>query len=154
MRTLKSRLKAFGLRRRSLLFDEGETRARIQQELDGPGCMAGYRSIWHTLRHENFDVPRQAVANLLQEMDPEGCDTRRRRRLRRRVYVNQGPNHCWNIDGYDKLKPYGFQYTAVSMGSVEKCCGRGLMVICETKRNETKYFISFRYAKYQLPGPD
>ena len=149
MRTLKSRLKAFGLRRRSLLFDEGETRARIQQELDGPGCMAGYRSIWHTLRRENFDVPRQAVANLLQEMDPEGCDTRRRRRLRRRVYVNQGPNHCWNMDGYDKLKPYGFQYTVVSMGSVEKCCDRGLMVICETKRNETKYFISLR----KVPTP-
>ena len=108
MRTLKSRLKALGLCRRSLEFDEDETRARIQQELDGPGCMAGYRSIWHTLRHENFGVPRQAVEIFLKEMDPEGCEARRRRRLRRRVYVNRGPNHCWHMDGYDKLKPYGF----------------------------------------------
>ena len=108
MRTLKSRLKALGLRRRSLEFEEDETRTRIQQELDGPGCMAGYRSIWHTLRRENFGVPRQAVEIFLKEMDSEGCEARRRRRLRRRVYVNQGPNHCWHMDGYDKLKPYGF----------------------------------------------
>ena len=70
MRTLKSRLKALRLRRRSLEFDEDETRVRIQQELGGPGCMAGYRSIWHTLRHENFSVPRQAVEIFLKEMDP------------------------------------------------------------------------------------
>ena len=56
MRTLKSKLKAFGLRRRSLQFDVGKTRARIQPELDGPYCMAGYKSIWHSLRREYFDV--------------------------------------------------------------------------------------------------
>lgn len=22
--------------------------------------------------------------------------------------MNLGPNYCWHIDGYDKLKPYGF----------------------------------------------
>ena len=44
----------------------------------------------------------------LQEMDPEGCDRRRRRKLKRKVYTNPGPNHCWHIDGYDKLKPDGY----------------------------------------------
>ena len=108
MRTLKSRLSILGLYRRSVDFDEGEIRARIQQELDGPGCMSGYRSVWHTLRLEGFQVPRQTVEQYLREMDPEGCEARTRRRLKRRVYVNQGPNCCWHMDGYDKLKPYGF----------------------------------------------
>ena len=44
---------------------------------------------------------------LLKEIDPEGNDERRRNRLNRRVYVSSGPNECWHIDGYDKLKPYG-----------------------------------------------
>ena len=33
---------------------------------------------------------------------------RRARRLHRRNYHSAGPHHCWHIDGYDKLKPYGF----------------------------------------------
>ena len=27
---------------------------------------------------------------------------------RRRVYRSKGPNYLWHIDGYDKLKPFGF----------------------------------------------
>lgn len=39
---------------------------------------------------------------------PEGSRLRRTQHLRRREYLNPGPNHCWYADGYDKLKPYGF----------------------------------------------
>jgi hypothetical protein len=48
------------------------------------------------------------MEHLLKELDPEGCELRQAQRLRRRAYVNQGPNFCWHIDGYDKLKPFGF----------------------------------------------
>ena len=40
--------------------------------------------------------------------DPEGVKHRLRHRLRRRVYRSKGPNYLWHIDGYDKLKPFGF----------------------------------------------
>ena len=34
---------------------------------------------------------------------------RKRRKLRRRrKYFSAGPNYTWNIDGHDKLKPFGF----------------------------------------------
>ena len=45
---------------------------------------------------------------MLKEIDPEGSELRRRHRLKRRVYVNQGPDYTWHLDGYDKLKPFGF----------------------------------------------
>ena len=48
------------------------------------------------------------MATCLQEMDPEGCERRRRQKLKRRVYTNPGPNYCWHIDGYDKIKADGF----------------------------------------------
>ena len=41
-------------------------------------------------------------------MDPEGTESGRRHRLKRRVYSNPGPNYTWHIDGHDKLKPFGF----------------------------------------------
>ena len=44
----------------------------------------------------------------MRELDHEGCEPRRRKRLRRRKYRAPGPNYCWHVDGYDKFKPYGF----------------------------------------------
>lgn len=41
-------------------------------------------------------------------VDPEGVEQRSKYRLCRRRYVVPGPNHIYHIDGYDKLKPYGF----------------------------------------------
>ena len=46
--------------------------------------------------------------NVVKELDPEGVLSRRKKRLRRRCYSVQGPDSLWHIDGYDKLKPYGF----------------------------------------------
>jgi hypothetical protein len=64
----------------------------------------------------------------MRVLDKESVERRRRRRLIRRVYQNKacsfipkvpvvyygcivckkGPNFVWHLDGYDKLKPYGF----------------------------------------------
>ena len=41
-------------------------------------------------------------------LDPEEVELRARRRLKWRQYITKGPNHLWHIDGYDKLKPFGF----------------------------------------------
>ena len=67
-----------------------------------------YRHIWDTLQRRGIQVPRFVVQELMQYLDPEGCELRRAHRLRRRVYHNAGPNAVWHVDGYDKLKPYGF----------------------------------------------
>ena len=44
----------------------------------------------------------------LETLDPEGVDRRTRQILKRRKYSAKGPNYIWHIDGYDKLKPFGF----------------------------------------------
>ena len=108
LRTLKNRFKVLGLARKSAEYDEDLVRARIQREIDGPGCMAGYRSMWHALRSEGYMIPREKVASILRELDPDGCEERRAHRLKRRAYINPGPNFCWHLDGYDKIKPFGF----------------------------------------------
>ncbi|CAB3986707.1 Hypothetical predicted protein [Paramuricea clavata] len=80
----------------------------MQQELDGSGCSGGYRAVWHTLKMEGIQVPREVVRLVLKELDPEGVSERRSKTLRRRVYHTPVPNHSWHVDGYNKLKPYGF----------------------------------------------
>ena len=68
----------------------------------------GYRSVWHTLQIEGHQVPRETFREVVKELDPDGVQARRAKTLRRRTYCNPGPNHSWHVDGYDKLKPYGF----------------------------------------------
>ena len=108
VRTLKNRLRELKLRRRVPPFDIGVVREHILNELSGPGGQGGYRSMWHTLRLKNVQVPRRVVAELMREMDPEGCERRKSKSLKRRSYFSSGPNYTWHVDGYDKLKPYGF----------------------------------------------
>ena len=81
----------------------------VREELDGPSCMSGYRAMWHTLRLKyGLCIPRSTVQSLLKEVDPVGTEERRKHRLKRRTYSSNGPNECWHVDGYDKLKPFGF----------------------------------------------
>ena len=108
MSTLKRRIKHFGLRRKNSHYDMDVVRDAIRAELDGPGGCRGYRLIWHALQMKGITVPRDVVAGLLRELDPEEVQERSRRRLKRRIYWNPGPNFSWHCDGYDKLKPYGF----------------------------------------------
>ena len=108
MPTLKRRVKAYGLKRRNTDYDIDLVRKEIRRLLDGPGCMGGYRHVWHTLQRNGIGVPRQVVQKVLKELDPEGTAERRARVLKRRNYCNIGPNYAWHCDGYDKLKPFGF----------------------------------------------
>ena len=64
--------------------------------------------MWKRLQKKGVVAPRVAVQLALRLIDPSRVDDRRHRRLHRRAYVNPGPNFSWHIDGYDKLKPFGF----------------------------------------------
>ena len=110
VRSLKRRLNDYGLKRRESDFDEQSVKEIIRREIaNGPDSLNGYRTMWNILRiRYHIHVPRRVVASLLREIDPSGVEDRKRRVFHRRKYVSPGPNFCWHIDGYDKLKPFGF----------------------------------------------
>ena len=51
---------------------------------------------------------RPTVRDVMAVLDPKGLERRRAHRLKRRVYTAKGPNYVIHVDGYDKIKPYGF----------------------------------------------
>ena len=57
---------------------------------------------------EGIRIPRKFVQMFLQEIDPAGCERRRQHSIRGRQYINPGPDFTRHIDGYDKLKSWGF----------------------------------------------
>ncbi|XP_032219840.1 uncharacterized protein LOC116603023 [Nematostella vectensis] len=81
----------------------------IEDELKGSGSIVGYRTMWQKLIVDHhLSVSKEFVRNALLILDPDGVERRSRNRLRRRQYHAKGANFFWHLDGYDKLKPYGF----------------------------------------------
>ena len=58
-------------------------------------------------RQAGFVTTRQVVYTIMQILDNDGVELRRKGRLKRRKYFAKGPNYLWHLDAYDKLKPYG-----------------------------------------------
>ena len=102
VRTLKRRLRCLGLKRKgnAKIMDDSEIRNVIREEMEGPGSLSGYRSIWHALglRH-HVHVPRNLVAKIMKEIDPDGVEERRSRRLKRRTFSSKGANASWHFNG-------------------------------------------------------
>ena len=87
LRTLKSKLKEYELRRARNDNNLEKAYYAISSHLQGPGSLKGYRSVWHSLRCSmGVFVPRNNVVSLLRELDPIGVSIRRRKKLRRRCY--------------------------------------------------------------------
>ena len=109
LRQLKRILKAKGLGRRRNASDLREVVQAVEEELRGSGSNIGYRQMTQRLVNDHrLVVGKETVRELLNILDPEGVEIRARHRLKRRQYITKGPNHLWHIDGYDKLKPFGF----------------------------------------------
>lgn len=106
-RHLRRILRKLDLKRRIDLSDILEVAAFIEEQLQGSGQLYGYRWMHFKCIQEGYVVTQNIVRALLLLLDPDGVAARRGRRLTRRRYINDGPNHTWHIDGYDKLKPYG-----------------------------------------------
>jgi hypothetical protein len=79
-----------------------------QQQLQESGQFLGYRALWKRLQSNKIHLSQKKTLQMFRLMDGEGVAQRKRKCIRRRDYINPGPNFVWHIDGYDKLKPYGF----------------------------------------------
>ena len=62
----------------------------------------------HSCIKNQLNVSRAIVAQIMKELDPVCVDARQRRTLRRRLYYSKSPNWVLHLDGYDKVKPFGF----------------------------------------------
>ena len=109
LRTLKSRLKQYELRKTRNYNNFEKSHHAISSHLQVPGSLQGYRSVWYSLRSPmGVFAPRNSVMSLLRELDPQGVSIQRRKKLKRRCYRSLGANDCWHIDGYDKIKRFNF----------------------------------------------
>jgi len=68
-RTLKSRLRQYGLNR-STIISVAAVRQILEIEIQGLGALKGCRGMWNHLKLHMARVKRDTVIQLLQEIDP------------------------------------------------------------------------------------
>ncbi|KAJ8678184.1 hypothetical protein QAD02_013971 [Eretmocerus hayati] len=93
----------------------------------GPALGIGYKYMWQRLRQKyGLTVKQETVLELLRIIDPEGIAERSKYCLLRRVYSVLGPNFLWHVDGFDKLKHFGFAITGCVCGFSRKVIWLGV----------------------------
>ena len=76
-RTLGRRMNYFGIKYINDNVDVDEVETAVRQELAGPGKLLGYRSLHKKIcETHNLNVPRSLVYAMMQEVDPEGPQSR------------------------------------------------------------------------------
>ena len=110
LRQLKRILRKRGLFRRRNGSNHEEVIRAVEIGLQGSGSSVGYRQMHQRLiiDHNMVSVDRESVRMIVKTLDPQGVACRSKRKRRRRKYSAKGPNWIWHLDGYDKLKLYGF----------------------------------------------
>ena len=93
------------------------------------------------LKDHGLVIHRETVRRLVKGLDPEGLELRSKKRFKRRKYVAAGPSFIWHLDGYDKLKPFGF----CIHGAIDGYNGRILRLEVDPSNNypmiTVQYFI-------------
>ena len=89
------------------LPDKCELINDVQESIESGGENRGDRNIRQCLIQKGKPYTFISVRLALKSIDPDGVARRSKHRLKRRKYINCGPNYVWHIDGNDKLKPFG-----------------------------------------------
>ncbi|VDI11446.1 Hypothetical predicted protein [Mytilus galloprovincialis] len=106
-RHLKRILKKLRLFRRKHYTPLEDVVAFIKDNIKGSGRLHGYRWMFMKCRQAGLTIQKEYVRIIMQIINPEGVEMRRKGRLHRREYCSKGPNFIWHLDSYDKLKPFG-----------------------------------------------
>jgi len=108
IRQLHRVLRNQNLFRKGKLSDVNRVINFVENQLRDSGQCIGYRQMQRRCIHTGFNVSQNIIRIILKELDPEGVEARKKHCLKRRKYYSKGPNWAMHIDGYDKLKPFGF----------------------------------------------
>ena len=84
---------------------------------------------------------QETVRLTFKALDPEGVICRSRNRLKRRIYISKGLSYMWHIDGYDKLKRFGFAIHGCMDGYICKIIWLKALPINNDPRNIADIYI-------------
>ena len=111
IRSLDRRLRCFEIYYNNAEVSVEEVKDAVKKELEGAGKLLGYRAMHKKVRQEyNLQFTRDAVYNVMYDLDPEGLEARddigAKKRRTKGNFSSKGPNFVHSLDGHDKMMGY------------------------------------------------
>ena len=110
-RSLDRRLRYFEIYYNNPEVSVEEVKDAVKKELEGSGKLLGYRAMHKKVRQEyNLHVTRDAVYNVMYDLDPEGLEARggigAKKKRKKGNFSSKGPDFVHSLDGHDKMMGY------------------------------------------------
>ena len=109
LRTLDRRCTSFGIARNGMP-EFVELEHAVQEELNGPGRLLGYRAMHNKIRQiHHLNATRDMVHDMMTHLDPEGLQNRLpcfKKKKAKGSFVTKGANWVHSIDGHAELMGY------------------------------------------------
>ena len=114
---------------------------KSSHQRDGERLMIGH------LSQRGISIPRTRLRGSIHHVDPEETRIRRSVTVRRRVYVSEGPNAVWRIDGHHKL----IRWRLVTHGGIDGVSRVIVYLMC-ANNNRTLTVLSAYSVAVQIHG--
>lgn len=159
--TLDRRLRYFNIFYTDTNVTLDEVKEAVGKELEGPGKLLGYRALHQKIRQEHLlNVPRDLVYAVMQQMDPEGLESRAvgvKNKKKKQPFRTRGPNWVHSVDGHNKLM--GFQndtFPLAICGSIDTASRKLLWLRVRTNNREPRligrWYLEYLYENKVIPS--
>jgi len=159
--TLDRRLRYFNIFYTDTNVTLDEVKEAVGKELEGPGKLLGYRALHQKIRQEHLlNVPRDLVYAVMQQMDPEGLESRAvgvKNKKKKQPFRTRGPNWVHSVDGHNKLM--GFQndtFPLAIYGSIDTASRKLLWLRVWTNNREPRligrWYLEYLYENKVIPS--
>ena len=159
--TLDRRLRHFHIFYTDRNVTVDEVKEAVGKELQGPGQLLGYRALHQKIRQEHLlNVPRDLVYAVMQELDPEGLESRAvgvKNKKKKQCFTARGPNWVHSVDGHNKLM--GFQndtFPLAIYGSIDTASRKLLWLRIWTTNREPRligrWYLEYLYESKVIPS--
>ena len=155
IRSLDRRLRCFEIYYNNPEVSVEEVKDAVKKELEGAGKLLEYRAMLKKVRQEyNLHVTRDAVYNVMYDLDPEGLEARdgirAKKRRKKGNFSSKGPNFVHSLDGHDKMMGYQNSTFPLAVYGCIDTASRKIMWLRIWTRNSNPKLVGRWYQQHLL----
>lgn len=160
LRTLDRRLRFFNTYYIDKAISLQEVRLIVQNELQGPGQLLGYRALHLKVRQKyEINLSRDMVYDMMTELDPDGLSNRQpglKKKKQKDHFVSKGSNWVLSVERHDKFMGYQNSTFPIAIyGFIDTASRKILWLRCWTSNSKPeiieRWYLEYLYESKKLP---